>query len=92
MPRSSRFRVAVPSRDRVRCLIKEVREDGSRVKIVLSKVIRFHPPTVEAEVYEVSEHIIEIKAMAREAGFRTKIAVSSIDSRSTPSGLRGCSR
>ncbi|MAT81082.1 MAG: transcription termination factor NusA [Phycisphaerae bacterium] len=68
--------------DRVRCLIKEVREDGSRVKIVLS---RSHPDFIrrlfEAEVPEVSEHIIEIKAMAREAGFRTKIAVSSIDSK-----------
>ncbi|MCH2134527.1 MAG: transcription termination factor NusA [Phycisphaerales bacterium] len=68
--------------DRVRCLIKEVREDGSRVKIVLS---RSHPDFIrrlfEAEVPEVAEHIIEIKAMAREAGFRTKIAVSSIDSK-----------
>src|SRR5262249_37984030 len=35
----------------------------------------------EVEVPEVAEHIIEIKAMAREAGYRTKIAVSSIDSK-----------
>jgi N utilization substance protein A len=33
------------------------------------------------EVPEVAERIIEIKAMAREAGYRTKIAVSSIDSK-----------
>lgn len=68
--------------DRVRCLIKEVREDGSRVKIVLSRSHQdFIRRLFEAEVPEVSEHIIEIKAMAREAGFRTKIAVSSIDSK-----------
>jgi N utilization substance protein A len=68
--------------DRVRCLILDVREAGSQVKIVLS---RSHPDFIrrlfEAEVPEVAERVIEIKAMAREAGFRTKIAVSSIDSK-----------
>ncbi len=73
--------------DRVRCLILDVREVGSQVKIVLS---RSHPDFIrrlfEAEVPEVSEHIIEVKAMAREAGFRTKIAVASIDSKVDPVG------
>lgn len=73
--------------DRVRCLLLEVREAGSQVKIVLS---RKHPDFIrrlfEAEVPEVSERVIEIKSMAREAGFRTKIAVSSIDSKVDPVG------
>ena len=73
--------------DRVRCLILDVREQGSQVKIVLS---RSHPDFIrnlfEAEVPEVAERVIEIKAMAREAGFRTKIAVSSIDSKVDPVG------
>ncbi|MFG0326973.1 MAG: transcription termination factor NusA [Phycisphaerales bacterium JB037] len=68
--------------DRVRCLILDVRDMGSQVKIVIS---RAHPDFIkrlfEVEVPEVAERIIEIKAMAREAGFRTKIAVSSIDSK-----------
>ncbi len=68
--------------DRVRCLILDVREVGSQVKIVLS---RSHPDFIrrmfEAEVPEVAEHVIEIKAMAREAGFRTKLAVTSIDTK-----------
>ncbi len=68
--------------DRVRCMILDVRDAGSQVKIVLS---RAHPDFIkrlfEVEVPEVSERIIEIKAMAREAGYRTKIAVSSIDSK-----------
>jgi N utilization substance protein A len=68
--------------DRVRCLILDVREAGNQVKIVLS---RSHPDFIrrlfEAEVPEVAERVIEIKAMAREAGHRTKIAVSSIDSK-----------
>jgi len=68
--------------DRVRCMILDVRDAGSQVKIVLS---RAHPDFIkklfEVEVPEVAEKIIEIKAMAREAGYRTKIAVSSIDSK-----------
>lgn len=68
--------------DRVRCLILDVRDVGNQVKIVLS---RSHPDFIkrlfEVEVPEVAERIIEIKAMAREAGYRTKIAVSSVDSK-----------
>ena len=67
---------------RVRCLILDVRDTGSQVKIVLS---RGHPDFIrrlfESEVPEVAEHIIEIKSMAREAGFRTKVAVASLDSK-----------
>ena len=73
--------------DRVRCLILDVRDVGNQVKIVLS---RGHPDFIrrlfEAEVPEVAERVIEIKVMAREAGFRTKIAVSSIDSKVDPVG------
>jgi N utilization substance protein A len=46
---------------------------------------RGHPDFIkklfEVEVPEVAERIIEIKAMAREAGYRTKMAVASIDSK-----------
>ncbi|MBN8645914.1 MAG: transcription termination/antitermination protein NusA [Planctomycetes bacterium] len=68
--------------DRVRCLILDVRDTGSQVKIVLS---RSHPDFIkrlfEVEVPEVAERVIEIKAMAREAGYRTKLAVSSVDNK-----------
>ncbi len=68
--------------ERVRCMILDVRDAGNQVKIVLT---RAHPDFIrrlfEVEVPEVSERIIEIKAMAREPGHRTKIAVSSIDSK-----------
>jgi len=68
--------------DRVRALILDVKDMGSQVKIYLS---RGHPDFIrrlfEVEVPEVAERIIEVKAMAREAGYRTKIAVSSIDSK-----------
>ena len=68
--------------DRVRCLILDVRDAGHQVKIVMS---RAHPDFIrrlfETEVHEVAERIIELKAMSREPGFRTKVAVSSIDSK-----------
>jgi N utilization substance protein A len=68
--------------ERVRCLILDVRDEGSQVKIVLS---RAHPEFIrrlfEVEVPEVMERIIEIKALSREPGHRTKVAVSSIDSK-----------
>jgi transcription termination/antitermination protein NusA len=68
--------------DRVRAMIVDVREQGSQVRIILS---RSHPEFIrklfELEVPEVAERVIEIKALSREAGYRTKIAVSSIDSR-----------
>ncbi|MBL8764323.1 MAG: transcription termination/antitermination protein NusA [Phycisphaerae bacterium] len=73
--------------DRVRCLILDVRDVGNQVKIVLS---RGHPDFIkrlfEVEVPEVSERIIDIKAMAREPGYRTKVAVASVDSKVDPVG------
>lgn len=68
--------------ERIRCLILDVREASSVVKIILS---RTHPDFIrrlfELEVPEVAEGIIEIKALAREAGYRTKIAVQSNDNK-----------
>ncbi len=68
--------------ERVRCLILDVRDAGNQVKIVLSRGDEmFIRRLFEIEVPEVAERIIEVKAMAREPGHRTKIAVSSIDSK-----------
>jgi N utilization substance protein A len=68
--------------ERIQALILEVRDTPSAVKIILS---RSHPELIrrlfEREVPEVGERTIEIKALAREPGHRTKIAVSSIDSK-----------
>ena len=68
--------------ERVRGLIYEVKEEPHQVKIILS---RTHPDLIrrlfEQEVPEVAERIIEIKGLAREAGYRTKVAVASIDAK-----------
>ena len=64
--------------DRIRAYILEVADSGSKVKIIVS---RTHPEFVrqllELEVPEIAQNIIEIKAIAREPGDRTKIAVYS---------------
>jgi len=68
--------------ERARAMILDVREDQNRVRIVLTQT---HPDYIrrlfELEVPEVGERVIEIRALAREAGYRTKVAVSSIDSK-----------
>jgi N utilization substance protein A len=66
--------------ERVKAIILEVKRNGHRVRIILS---RTHPDFVrrlfENEIPEIHDHTIEIRAVAREAGYRTKVAVSSID-------------
>jgi len=68
--------------ERIQALILEVRDTPAAVKIIMS---RSHPELIrrlfEREVPEVQDRTIEIKALAREPGHRTKIAVSSIDAK-----------
>jgi len=73
--------------ERIRCLILDVKETSNQVKILLS---RTHPDFIrrlfELEVPEINEKIIEIRALAREAGYRTKVAVTSLDEKVDPVG------
>jgi len=73
--------------ERVRCLILDVKETSNQVRIILS---RTHPDFIRRlfalEVPEISENIIEIRALAREAGYRTKVAVTSFDEKVDPVG------
>ena len=68
--------------ERVRAIIYEVKPQGNRVKVILS---RTHPQLVqrlfEQEIPEISDGVISINAMAREPGYRSKVAVSSTDQR-----------
>ncbi len=73
--------------ERLRCLILDVKEVPSQVKIILS---RTHPDFIRRlfalEVPEIAENIIEIRALVREAGYRTKVAVISLDEKVDPVG------
>ena len=68
--------------ERVRATVYEVRKTGSRVKVILS---RTKPQLVqrlfEQEIPEIAEGVIEVRSIAREPGYRTKVAVSSMDQR-----------
>lgn len=68
--------------DRVRAVIYEVKSAGNRVKVILS---RTKPQLVqrlfEQEIPEINEGVIEIKAISREPGQRSKVAVNSSDTR-----------
>jgi N utilization substance protein A len=68
--------------ERVRATVFEVRKVGSRVKVILS---RTRPHLVlrlfEQEIPEIADGVIEIRAIAREPGYRSKVAVSSSDQR-----------
>jgi N utilization substance protein A len=73
--------------ERVKVYILEVKPTSKGPKILVS---RTHPELVkrlfESEVTEVREGIVEIKAISREAGSRTKIAVWSNDPDVDPVG------
>ncbi|RMF38146.1 MAG: transcription termination factor NusA [Planctomycetota bacterium] len=68
--------------DRIRAIIYEVKHAGNRVKVILS---RTKPQLVqrlfEQEIPEIAEGVIEIKAISREPGYRSKVAVTSSDQR-----------
>ncbi len=73
--------------DRIRCYVLAVENESRGPEIILS---RSHPNFVrrlfEAEVNEISDRTVEIRGIAREAGFRTKVAVWSADSKVDPVG------
>ena len=73
--------------ERIKVYILEVKATSKGPKVLVS---RTHPELVkrlfESEVAEVREGIVEIKAIAREAGNRTKIAVWSNDPDVDPVG------
>lgn len=73
--------------DRIRAYIVDVQRSARGPQIILSRTnSAFLERLFELEVPEIFERIIEIKAIAREPGERSKIAVSSIDDRVDPVG------
>ncbi|MFH1477803.1 MAG: transcription termination factor NusA [Verrucomicrobiota bacterium] len=73
--------------DRLRAYVLSVQDHISGHHIVLS---RSHPDFVKRlfalEISEIADNTVEIKGIAREAGYRTKIAVFSHDEKVDPVG------
>jgi N utilization substance protein A len=80
--------------ERIRCLVKSVQEGPHGPEIILSRAdTKFIVKLFQLEVSEINDGTIEIKGIAREPGFRTKMAVYSRDAKVDPVGacvgLRG---
>ncbi len=81
--------------ERIRAYVKEVIEDGPHgPEIILSRADpQFVVKLFQLEVSEINDRTIEIKGVAREPGFRTKMAVWTRDEKVDPVGacvgLRG---
>ncbi len=73
--------------ERVKCYISDVRKTTKGPQVIVS---RSHTGLIrklfELEVPEIYEGIVEIKSIAREAGYRTKIAVTSNEKNVDPVG------
>ena len=65
---------------RIKVYVLEVRKDNKGPQVLVS---RTHPGLVkrlfELEVPEIQNGVVQVKSIAREAGFRTKVAVHSLD-------------
>lgn len=100
-----RFEAAMPNRERVpteeyqvgeriRCFVKSVEQTAHGPEIILSRADpNFVVKLFKLEVAEINDGTIEIRGIAREPGFRTKLAVYSRDAKVDPVGacvgLRG---
>ncbi len=83
-PKTEKYNVG----ERVQALLYEVKDtDGGGAEVVLS---RSHPEFVEQlfllEVPELKDGTVTIEKIVRDAGYRTKLAVSSSDSKVDPVG------
>jgi N utilization substance protein A len=68
--------------ERVRAVVYEVKPQGSRVKVVLSRTKpQFVQRLFEQEIPEIADGVISVNAIAREPAHRSKVAVSSTDQR-----------
>jgi N utilization substance protein A len=73
--------------ERIRCYVKAVEEGPHGPEIILSRADpRFIIKLFQVEVSEINDGTIEIKGIAREPGFRTKMAVYSRDPKVDPVG------
>jgi N utilization substance protein A len=68
--------------ERIRAVVCEVRPQGNKVKVVLSRARReLVARLFEQEIPEIAEGVITVEAISREPGQRSKVAVRSSDQR-----------
>jgi len=73
--------------ERIRCLLLGIDSTPRGPEIILSRASpKFVRRLFELEVTEIADGTVKIEAFAREPGYRTKIAVTSTDSKVDPVG------
>lgn len=73
--------------ERIRCLLLNIEPTARGPELVLSRAsVRFVRRLFELEVAEIQDGTVVIEAIAREPGYRTKIAVTSKDPKVDPVG------
>lgn len=73
--------------DRIRCLLLDIEATTRGPELILSRShVNFIRKLFEIEVTEIHDGTVEIVGIAREAGYRTKVAVNSADPRVDPVG------
>jgi N utilization substance protein A len=73
--------------ERMRCLLLEIEPTNRGPELILSRAsVKFVRRLFELEVAEIQDGTVVIEAIAREPGYRTKIAVSSKDPKVDPVG------
>lgn len=71
----------------IRCLLLKIEQANRGPEIILSRSnLNFVRRLFELEVTEIADGTVSIEAMSREAGYRTKIAVSSTEAKVDPVG------
>jgi N utilization substance protein A len=73
--------------ERIRCLLLKIEQTNRGPDLILSRAnMNFIKRLFEVEVTEIADGTVTIEAMARKAGYRTKICVNSNDPKVDPVG------
>lgn len=73
--------------ERIRCLLLEIQPSNRGPELILSRAaVSFVRRLFELEVTEIADGTVNIEAISREPGYRTKIAVNSKDPKVDPVG------
>ena len=86
------WRERVPGEDwvpgeRIRCLLTKLEQHGRGPELILSRSsLNFVRKLFDMEVAEIADGTVQLAAMAREPGYRTKVCVKSTDPKVDPVG------
>lgn len=73
--------------ERIRCLLLSIEPTSRGPELMLSRAsVKFVRRLFELEVTEIADGTVTIEAISREPGYRTKMAVSSLDAKVDPVG------